>query len=340
MQWWNDFVEWLGSDEGWTVLSTVVIPFVAIVVAGIVAAAIGRNSMRRMIALNDRERRTAAVTALIGAARRASKWNTLSVPEQQHAEHLAHEADVSIRLLPLNGTAMTADWAAHEITQMKKNAVSFSFQAEQSLVDFRDRLVEWQAKPSRAKKLFKNDLDAWAYESSQSDQELVQQQQQWAKQQVASETGPISTAAKPADTPATTHVPPYERPRPSSPPSTQAAIEPANAAPQSGTFGASGSAPTTRLLSGYTRSVATTPATSTSAADTPPAATTASHAASPAGSSESPSDPSVTQSTTAAVPVGTSSPVTQLSDAPEVYTPTPVSANTVRQRTSPDVDED
>lgn len=196
MQWWNDFVEWLYSDEGWRVISTAVIPFVAIVVAGFVAALIGKGYARRIISLTERDRRIAAVTALITAARRASKWNTLSVPEQQHAEHLTHEADTRIRLLPLSGTAMAADWAAHEIAAMKKNSVSFSFQADQSLIEFRDRLVEWQARPGRAKKLFKSDLDSWAYESSIADKDLVQQQQEWAKQQI-NETGPISTVTSP-----------------------------------------------------------------------------------------------------------------------------------------------
>lgn len=192
MQWWNDFVEWVYSDEGWRVISTAVIPFVAIVVAGFIAALIGKGYARRIISLTERDRRTAAVTTLITAARRASKWNTLSVQEQQHADHLTHEADTRIRLLPLPGTAMAADWAAHEIAAMKKSSVSFSFQADQSLIEFRDRLVEWQARPGRAKKLFKSDLDSWAYESSIADKDLVQQQQEWAKQQV-NETGPIST---------------------------------------------------------------------------------------------------------------------------------------------------
>src|SRR5690554_1394402 len=201
MQWWNNFVDWLTSEDGWRILTTVVFPFLAIIVAGLIVAMIGRGSTRRLIALRDREQRVSTVAALIGAARRASRYNTLSVPEQEHADHLAHDADISVRLLPLAGSSMTADWAAHEIQEMKRNSVSFSFQAEQSLMDFRDRLVEWQTKPSRAKKLFKADLDLWAYESAQEDKGLVEQQQEWAKQQVATETGPIATTVEPAPQP-------------------------------------------------------------------------------------------------------------------------------------------
>lgn len=195
MDWWNDFVEWLNSEDGWRTLSGTVIPFVAILIAGLVAALIGRHSTRRVIAMHDREQRTSTVSALIGAARRASKWNALSLPEQQHAEHLANEADVNLRLLPLGGAMMTADWAAREIAEMKKNSVSFSFQADQSLLDFRDRLVEWQARPSRAKKLFKADLDLWAYEAAQDDGGLVEKQRAWAKKQVATEAPPSGVEA-------------------------------------------------------------------------------------------------------------------------------------------------
>ncbi|MCW4384738.1 hypothetical protein OH146_03005 [Salinibacterium sp. SYSU T00001] len=204
MQWWNDVVDWINSDEGWQVISTVAIPFLAIVVAGILAALIGRGATRRVIAMTEQERRTSTVAALISAARRAARWNSLSLPEQQHAEHLIHDADTRLRLLPMNGSGMVADWAAHEITEMKRNSVSFSFQAEQSLIEFRNRLVEWQAKPGRAKKLFKADLDAWAYEAGQADQDLIAKQKEWAKQQV-NETGPVPTttasrvAASPAD---------------------------------------------------------------------------------------------------------------------------------------------
>jgi hypothetical protein len=200
MQWWNNFQDWLFSDDGWRVIATVIVPFVAILVAGLIAAAIGRGSTKRVLALNQRQQRAAAVTAMIGAARRAAVWNTLSDSEQRHADYSALEADVRLRLLSVSGANLVSDWCAHEIDTMKKNAVSFSFQAEQSLLEFRNRLIEWHERPSRAKKLFKNDLDSWAYDTSLADQELVAQQQAWAAQQSAAQ--PESTTHRdpaPAD---------------------------------------------------------------------------------------------------------------------------------------------
>lgn len=185
MQWWDNFVTWFYSDAGSHVVSTAIVPGLAILVAGIVAALIGRGSTKRIVNLHDRDERASAVTAMIGAARRAANWNSLSAPEQQQADHIALECDVRIRLLPLSGATMAADWATHELAELKKQAVSFSFQASQSLKEFKDRLIEWQAHPGRAKKLFKNDIDSWAYETSLNDQDLVAQQKAWEAQQAA-----------------------------------------------------------------------------------------------------------------------------------------------------------
>lgn len=192
---WNSFVEWFYSTNGSRVITGAIVPFIAIVVAGVIAGLIGRGSTKRAIALSDRENKAAAITALISAARKAAVWNTLAAPEQSHIEHLIGEADIRLRLLPMTGTALAADWAAHEIADMQKNAVSFSFQAEQSMLNFRDRLIEWQSRPNRAKKLFKNDIDSWAYDTSLADRDLVTQQQAWAKQQVDT----VAMEANPAD---------------------------------------------------------------------------------------------------------------------------------------------
>ncbi len=185
MQWWNAFVEWFYSDAGSHVVSTAIVPGVAILVAGIIAALIGRGSTKRVVSLHDRDERASAVTAMIGAARRAANWNSLSAPEQQQADNIALECDVRLRLLPLSGSSLAADWATHELGELKKQAVSFSFQASQSLKEFKDRLIEWQSHPGRAKKLFKNDLDSWAYEESLNDQDLAAQQRAWEAQQAA-----------------------------------------------------------------------------------------------------------------------------------------------------------
>jgi hypothetical protein len=197
MQWWNEFVSWFESSDGQRVITTAVIPFVAILLAGIIAALIARGSAKRVLAYQDREMKAAAVMALIGAGRKAVSWSSLGGAEKQHADNLISDADIRVRLLPVNGTNAAADWAAHELDAMKKNSANYSFQAEQTFVEYRNRLLEWQSKPKRARKLFAFDLEQWRYDDEAAEKARVEKQRQWAAQQEA-EAAPVTPAVQPA----------------------------------------------------------------------------------------------------------------------------------------------
>lgn len=182
MQWWNDLLDWIQSDAGWKIISTAIIPFVAIVVAGIIGAAIARGAIRRLIAQRDHELRASAVAALVAAGQGAATWHSQGPDAKEHAELLARQADVNVRLLPISGASLAADWASHELREMRANSVSYSYQAEQTLDEYRDRLVEWLHRPNRAKKLFAADLDRWQYSETAVDP-VVLDQQRWAEEQ-------------------------------------------------------------------------------------------------------------------------------------------------------------
>lgn len=205
MDWWNDLTDWISSDDGWRVISGALIPFVAIVVAGVIAALIGRGATKRVVAMQEREARNAAVAGIVSAARKAAAWGSLGHDERAYADHLAEDADIRLRLLPVAGAPLAANWTQHEIADIKKNSSTFSFQADQSLAEFRDRLLEWQARPGRARKLFKSDLERWKFDSPDPDADLIKRQQDWNADQVAA----ADTAA-----PATTPAPAAERPTP------------------------------------------------------------------------------------------------------------------------------
>lgn len=185
MQWWNGLVDWLSSDSGWRVVTDAAVPFVAIVVAGVIAALIGRASTRRVVSLHEDEAKAAAIAALVSAARKGAVYSSLGVEERAYADHLGHEADVRLRLLPATGSTLAADWAAHELAEIKRNSASFSFQADQSLGELRDRLIEWQGRPGRAKKLFRDDLTRWKYEEADVDRDTVAKQKAWEAEQRA-----------------------------------------------------------------------------------------------------------------------------------------------------------
>jgi hypothetical protein len=183
--WWNDIVTWFSSDEGWAIVTAVILPFVAILAAGIIAGLITRSSLKRFIAHQDRLAKSAAVAALIASGRKAAEWSTLSAQEKEHVERQASEAEVRVRLLPVAGSGLAADWAAHYLASMKRNSANYGFQAEQDLADLQAGLIGWQAKPSRAKKLFAQDLAAWKYNDAIPEDDLLVKQREWAAQQPA-----------------------------------------------------------------------------------------------------------------------------------------------------------
>jgi hypothetical protein len=246
MDWWNDLTDWTSSDTGWRVLSGAVIPFVAIVVAGVIAALIGRSATKRVVALQERESKNAAVAAILTAARKAAAWGSLGHDERAYADHLAEDADIRLRLLPVQGAPLAANWAQHEIADIKKNSSTFSFQADQSLAEFRDRLLDWQARPSRARKLFKADLERWKFESPDPDADLIKRQQDWNADQAdpprtqAQTKAPASATPAERPTPTTTSLRPAQRP--ASAPSTSAPATPAASATAASGAAAAGAA--------------------------------------------------------------------------------------------------
>ncbi|MFW8745539.1 hypothetical protein, partial [Mesorhizobium japonicum] len=174
MTWWNDLLDWIRSADGKLVIVDAIIPFVAIVVAGIIGAAIGRGATRRLVRQRAHETRASAVTALIQAGQDAAKWHSQSAAAKEHAAHLASEADVRVRLLPISGAGLAADWATHQLTEMRTNSVSYSYAADQTFAEYRDRLVLWLHRPGRAKKLFESDLRRWQYDDQGPDPLVVQ----------------------------------------------------------------------------------------------------------------------------------------------------------------------
>lgn len=197
-EWWNDIVQWFNSVGGQRVITSAILPFIAILVSGVIAGLIARGAIKRLMSQRDREHKSAAVAALIAAGRKAATWSALSAPEKDHVDHQLSEAEVRVRLLPVAGAGLAGDWAAHQLATMKKNSVNFSFQAEQDLVDFQDGLIAWQSKPARARKLFAQDLAAWKYDTGATvEDELVTKQREWAAQQTPASEPTQATAVIP-----------------------------------------------------------------------------------------------------------------------------------------------
>jgi hypothetical protein len=180
MQWWNEFVAWLTASETRPVLFSAAVIAVAIIVAALLASGITKAAVRRLVAQRDREMKAAAIAALVDASTEASVWYSLTPGEQVLADRAVGQADIHIRLLPIKGAPLAANWAAHQLAEMKRNSSTFGYELEPVVTEFRDRLVEWQNKPGRAKKIFEADLERWRFENTENERALISEQDKWS----------------------------------------------------------------------------------------------------------------------------------------------------------------
>jgi hypothetical protein len=183
MQLWNDFVSWVTADRNEPLLFAVGALFVGIVISGLIAAWIARGTVRGMLARTDRQQKASAIAALVDAATEASVWNSLTPAEQVLSDRAVGQADIQMRLLPIKGAGIAANWASHQLEEMKRNSATFGYQLDPVIGEFRDRLIEWQNKPGRAKRIFAADLERWRFESGTPTGELETEQDTWAAQQ-------------------------------------------------------------------------------------------------------------------------------------------------------------
>ena len=182
------------------ILNAVVLA-VAVIFAGFLAALIARGAIKGLLSRTDRQQKASAIAALVDAATEASVWNSLTPGEQVLSDRAVGQADIMVRLLPIKGAGIAANWAGHQLAEMKRASATFGYQLDPAIAEFRDRLIEWQNKPSRARKIFQGDLERWRFENTDTDRVLLDRQEAWVAQQHHEQftpaTADASTAARP-----------------------------------------------------------------------------------------------------------------------------------------------
>jgi hypothetical protein len=183
MEWWNSFLDWLTAASTRPVLFVIVVIVLAIVVSSVLAAWVSRGAIHQVLTQRNHEIKVAAIGALVDAATEASVWNSLTPQEQVMSDRLVGQADIQVRLLPIRGSGIAASWAAHQLQDLKRTSATFGYQLEPALIEFRDRLIDWQNRPSRARRIFQGDLERWALQNSTSEKSLLAEQDAWVAQQ-------------------------------------------------------------------------------------------------------------------------------------------------------------
>ncbi|HEY0248365.1 MAG TPA: hypothetical protein VGC45_08890 [Gryllotalpicola sp.] len=204
MQLWNAFVSWFTDSSNEPLLFALAMLFVGIIVAGLIAAWIARGTVSGILARTDRQQKASAIAALVDAATEASVWNSLTPAEQVLSDRAVGQADILVRLLPIKGSSIAANWASHQLAEMKRNSATFGYQLDPVVAEFRDRLIEWQNKPGRAKRIFSADLERWRFESGTPTGQLDAEQDKWIAQQHHERFAPSAVAPAPAPAPAVT----------------------------------------------------------------------------------------------------------------------------------------
>jgi hypothetical protein len=203
MQWWNSFVDWLTDADTLPIVFGAIVLVLSLIVGSVLAAWISRGAVRGLIDQRDRELKASALGALIDAATEASVWNSLTPQEQVMADRAVGQADIQLRLLPIRGAGTAANWASHQLAELKRTSATFGYQLEPAVHEFRDRLIEWQNKPARARKIFQSDLERWGTQSAAPESGLLAQQDAWVAQQhhdqfAATDAHPVPAAPAPA----------------------------------------------------------------------------------------------------------------------------------------------
>ncbi|WP_460631711.1 hypothetical protein [Leifsonia lichenia] len=202
---------WLTSSDAQPVVFNAAVLAVAVIIAGLLGAWIARSAVKGLLSRTDRQQKASAIAALVDAATEASVWNSLTPGEQVLSDRAVGQADIMVRLLPIKGSGIAANWAGHQLAEMKRASATFGYQLDPAIAEFRDRLIEWQNKPRRARKIFQGDLERWRFENTDTDRTLIAQQDAWVAQQHHEQFSPGQSAGT-VDAPAaaTTPVPAYD----------------------------------------------------------------------------------------------------------------------------------
>lgn len=163
MQWWNDFVTWIQTTDGRQTVYLAAIILLALVAGILIAAAVFRSALSRLLRQQEHERKNAVIATLVDAAVDASAWNALSQSERILSDRASAQAETHLRLLPVKGSGVAANWVAHELADLKHTSSTGGYQTQASVGEFRDRLVQWRDKPNRARKSFLGDLERWRF---------------------------------------------------------------------------------------------------------------------------------------------------------------------------------
>ncbi len=167
LSWWNAWTDWATSVDGRDILTTAVLPFIAILAAGIFAAILARGGMARLVQRQDAEAKAAVIASALADARSAGAWASLSLAEQEQLDFRVAEAFAHLRMTASTGSDLAAEWGTLKVRVIKQKAMAGAGAAESEIRDLEDSLILWHRHPARAGRFFREDLETLRYKAAQ-----------------------------------------------------------------------------------------------------------------------------------------------------------------------------
>jgi len=164
---WQSYLGWATSPGGLEILTTAVLPFIAILAAGIIAAILARDGIIRLARRQEREQQSGVIAGCLAASRSALGWATLAMREQDQLDQQLAECAARLRMLPAKGADAAAEWARLKSALIKTGALAGSPSAEAELRDLEDWLILWHRRPRKAARHFEADLETLRFRASQ-----------------------------------------------------------------------------------------------------------------------------------------------------------------------------
>jgi hypothetical protein len=158
----TDVASWISDPDNFGALVAVASTLVALILGLIIGGIIISNNAAKQQRTMDEHAKSVVIADVLDCTNEVSIWGQLSPAGQAASDRAVSRADIRLRVLPVQGAGAVADWAGHQLNEMKRNSTTGA--PLQTVVDqFRDRLVLWLYNPKRAAKQCARDLERWAF---------------------------------------------------------------------------------------------------------------------------------------------------------------------------------
>jgi len=161
----SDLASWLTSPDNFGTLVSAAASMVALILGLIFGGLIVSSQAGKLTRTADEHAKATVVAEVLDATNEIAVFASLPAAAQVASDRVITRVDVHLRVLPVQGAGVIADWAGHQLAELKRASAVGVTAAQTTLDGVRDRLVLWIYNPKRAAKLCQRDMERWSFVS-------------------------------------------------------------------------------------------------------------------------------------------------------------------------------